>query len=350
MTRILQASIAAAIGVTAFFFMSQAHAHCFVGSRFFPTTLAIEDPCVADELSLPTVSVLKNGDDPSARELEIEGEFSKRITDDFGISVEGAFTRLRRPAPGRSASGFQNLETTFKYQFLTAPEAEFVLSAGLSVEWGNTGNPSVEAEPFDVLTPTVFFGKGFGDLPSEVSYLRPFALTGTVGYAVPMLSRIVETSVEVEVEDGEVELEIEREVERIPKVLVYSATLQYNMRYLSSNVVDLGLPNFINQLIPIVEAKFETPIANTLTSGTRTTGTVNPGVIWIGQHFQVGAEAIIPINRQSGRDVGWMVQVHFFLDDIFPTTIGRPIFPDVVLPTTVGRPTIVAVGTSQGGR
>jgi hypothetical protein len=32
-----------------------ANAHCFVGGRFFPAMLATDDPCVADEMSLPTV-------------------------------------------------------------------------------------------------------------------------------------------------------------------------------------------------------------------------------------------------------------------------------------------------------
>lgn len=328
MTRTLKVPIAAATGLTALLGMSQAHAHCFVGSRFLPATLAIDDPCVMDEMSLPTVSVLKNGDDPSAREIDISGEFSKRITDDFGISVGSAFTRLRVPG-GPSASGFQNLETTFKYQFLTAPTAEFVMSAGLSVEWGHTGNPSVGAEKFSTLTPTVFFGKGLGDLPNEFSWIRPVAVTGLFGYAVPTWSRTV--TVSVDPDSGEVSFDEERH----PNFLRYGATLQYNMRYLSSNVVDLGLPEFVNQLIPIVEAQFKTPVANILTSGSRTTGTVNPGVIWVGQYFQVGAEAIVPINRRSGRDVGWMAQLHFYLDDIFPTTIGRP---------------ILAASTNEGGK
>src|SRR5438477_11471492 len=60
---------------------SDALAHCFVGARFFPATLAIDDPCVADEISLPTVSIFKNGDDPSAKELDVSGEYSKRITE-----------------------------------------------------------------------------------------------------------------------------------------------------------------------------------------------------------------------------------------------------------------------------
>ena len=84
------------------------------------------------------------------------------------------------------------------------------------------------------------------------------------------------------------------------------------MPYLKSAVVDLGLPDFINHLIPLVEATLQTPVANTLTSGTLTTGTINPGVIWVGNTFQVGIEALIPINRQSGTNVGVIAQLHFY--------------------------------------
>ena len=35
-------------------------------------------------------------------------------------------------------------------------------------------------------TPTMYFGKGFGDLP--IGCLRPFALTGTLGYRSPTRS------------------------------------------------------------------------------------------------------------------------------------------------------------------
>src|SRR5262245_63406019 len=77
--------------------LTDALAHCFVGARFFPATITVDDPCVADELSLPTVSSFKNEDVPAARQLDISGEFSKRITDAFGVSVESTWTRIRPP-------------------------------------------------------------------------------------------------------------------------------------------------------------------------------------------------------------------------------------------------------------
>jgi hypothetical protein len=221
-----------------------------------------------------------------------------------------------KPPGGPAASGFQNLETTFKYQFLRDATHELGMSAGVSVEWGRTGAEQVGAERFSVITPTLFFGKGFGDLPDTVKWIRPVALTGQVGYAIPS-SR---STTEIEPDTGEIS------VTPNPQFLVYGATLQYSMPYLKSSVVDLGLPDFINHLIPIVESQFRTPVANNFGQSWVTTGTVNPGVIWIGDYFQIGVEAIIPINRASGTGVGAIAQLHLYLDDMFPTTIGKPLF------------------------
>jgi hypothetical protein len=44
---------------------------------------------------------------------------------------------------------------------------------------------------------------------------------------------------------------------------------------------------------------------------------------------------MIPVNRQSGGNVGVIAQLHFFLDDIFPNSLGRPIFANNI---STGRP------------
>jgi hypothetical protein len=304
---------------------SNALAHCFVGNRFFPATLIVDDPCVADEMSLPTVSYFRNGDDPSVRELDISGEYSKRITDTFGISVGSTWTQLRPPAPAAAASGFQNLESSFKFQFLTDPDREFVMSASLDVEWGHTGSAAVSADPFTTLTPTLFLGKGFGELPDRLQYLKPFANTLQVGYSVPTQS----SSTVIDPGTGL------PSTTPNPQFLVYGGSLQYSMPYLKSSVMDLQLPEFINHLIPIVEWRLQTQM-NNFNDEARTTGTINPGVIWVGNYYQVGVEAVVPVNRASGVGVGAIAQLHIYLDDLFPTTIGKPLFANSS-PTT-GRP------------
>jgi hypothetical protein len=310
--------------------LSETLGHEIVGNRFFPATLGIDDPGVNDELAFPTVDSFKTGDDPSFRQRDVSAEFSKRITEDFAISVNPTYSFLRPPGgpTGTGASGFQDWETTFKYRVYKNPEHEFVMSVGLSVEWGGTGVASVGADPFNTYTPTFYFGKGFGDLPDTLSWIRPVAVTGQVGYAIP--GRSSTTTFGIDPGSGAATVDTEFN----PRVLNWGATLQYSMPYLKSAVVDLGLPDFVNHLIPLVEANLQTPVANTLTSGTQTTGTINPGVIWVGNSFQVGIEALIPINRQSGTNVGVIAQLHFFLDDIDPHGIGKPIFGNAVQPAS----------------
>jgi hypothetical protein len=294
-----------------FFFalsVSNAFAHCFVGARFFPATLATDDPCVADEMSLPTVSWSKTGDVPPAGELDVSGELSKRVTEDFGISIGNTWTQIRQPG-SPTLAGFSDLETTLQYQLMKNDEHELAMLLGLIVDWGGTGaTNSGIGTPYSLLTPTFYFGKGFGDLPDEAGWLRAFAVTGQIGYQMPTTS--------FNVMQGTFN----------PQVLVYGGSLQYSMPYLKSEIQDYQLPDFINHLIPIVEAQFQTPAANNFGNSFVTTGTINPGVIWVGSYFQVGLEAQVPVNRESGHGVGVLGQLHLYLDDISPhTIIGQPL-------------------------
>jgi hypothetical protein len=304
-------------------------AHEIVGNRFFPATLGIDDPGVNDELAVPTVSSVKTGDNPPIRQHDVSGEVSKRITEDFAIALGATYSFLNPTDPtAAGANGFQNLETTFKYRLFKDPAHEFVMSVGLSVEWGGTGAANVGADPFNTYTPTLYVGKGFGDLPDTMSWLRPVAVTGQIGYAIP--GRNSTTTFSIDPDSGA----LTGDTEFHARVLNWGATVQYSMPYLKSSVIDLGLPEFVNRLIPLVEANLQTPVANTFTSGTQTTGTINPGVIYAANTFQFGIEALIPINKQSGSNVGVIAQLHFYLDDIDPHGIGRPLFGNASAPAS----------------
>ena len=280
-----------------------ASAHCIVGNRFFPATVIVDDPCVADELSLPTIAGFKNGDEPSAQELDIGGEYSKTITPNFGVSFAEDWIHLDIPHGG-TASGFDNLGTSFKYQIAKAPSAEFAMSVSLDVDWGGTGAREVGAASFSTLTPTAFFGQGFGFLPRVNE-----AAQALRDHRSDRLRRAHRSH--------------HRAEHRNPQFLVWGGTLQYSMPYLKSSVRDFGLPEVINHLIPIVEVDLQSEVSN-FDNEERTTGTVNPGVIYVGNKYQLAAEAIIPINRASGDDIGVIGQVHFYLDDIFPnSSAGR---------------------------
>jgi hypothetical protein len=313
---------AALIALTA----SSAQAHGMVGKRFFPATLAIDDPFVADELSLPTISHIKlRGDDesPPTRETTISAEFSKRLSTDFGFSLGGAY-KILNPDEGSQITGFDNMEVSLKYVFFKSDEHETLLSAGVSWDVGGTGSKKVGAESFDTVTPTLFFGKGFGDLPDSLDYAKPFAVTGSIGLALPTRRYNEIRTTEA---DGTVTSEREKNITTVQ----WGFSFQYNMQYLQSYVRDVGLPQPFSRMIPIVELALETPTNDPRTN--RTTGTVNPGIIWFGKYIQLGIEAVVPINTASGKNVGVLGQVHFYLDDILPQVFSWTPFSGVLGPT-----------------
>ena len=280
-----------------------ASAHGFAGSRFFPATLSTDDPFVADELSLPTVSSIVTPDGGGTRDTEIFSDIALRITPKWDIEFGETFITLN-PSQGKAVNGFDNLSIGSKYEFFENDEHEAVVSLGLAVDVGGTGSKVVGANTFSTWTPALFFGKGLGDLPQEWSLLRPLAVTGLIGVAIPSSART----------DGSPN----------PAVLQWGFAVEYSLIYLQEQVRDVGLRAPFDRLIPLVEFSFSDPL-NRGQSG-RTTGTINPGIIWSGKYFQVGAEAVIPINSRTGNDVGFIAQLHFYLDDLFPHSIGRPLF------------------------
>src|SRR5262247_2864573 len=90
-----------------------ARAHGIAGQRFFPATLTIDDPFVADELSLPSVLHIKG---PEGKQTTLGAELSKSITPRFGLSVEAEYNLLDPSDPEeRSSDGFGNPELSAKY-------------------------------------------------------------------------------------------------------------------------------------------------------------------------------------------------------------------------------------------
>jgi len=303
-----------------------AEAHGLIGKRFFPATLATDDPFVADELSLPTISYLKlrgSEEAPPTKQFDLSGELSKRLSPDLGVSVAGTFIILD-PDGGSSVTGFDNLELAAKYVFFKSAEHELLVSLGLSWDVGGTGSKKVDAESFNTWTPQLFFGKGFGDLPDQLELMKPFAITGALGLAIP--SRVHNKTFETD-EDGNVDVKKPLNA----TVFQWGFSFQYNLQYLQSYVRDVGLPAPINRMIPIVELVLETPIDGR--NAGHTTGTVNPGIIWFGKYFQLGIETVIPVNHDVSKNVGALAQIHFYLDDIWPQVFTWTPFHGVLGPT-----------------
>jgi len=312
--RSIATPLALAIGSSLILSAETAAAHGVAGKRFFPATLATDDPFVADELSLPTLESRRmpaSGDEAAMRETGFAIDVSKRITENLGIGF-GATYKVLAPDGGDTQRGFDNLAASIKYKFYQNDERETILSAGVDWDIGGSGSKRVGAESFSTLTPALFFGRGFGDLPESMKFIRPLAVTGLVGIGIPTRSSTISRG-----DEGEAD------VERHPHTLQWGFAVQYSLPYLQSFVQDVGLREPFSRMIPVVEVALSTALDR---GASGTTGTVNPGIVWAGSYAQLAVEAVVPVNNRSGNRVGWIAQLHFFLDDLFPTTIGRPIF------------------------
>ena len=279
-----------------------AGAHGFAGARFFPATILTDDPFVADELSLPTVAGSPRDAD-GAHEFGLDWDLAKRITPDLGISF-GQGWKYLKPSGSPAVTGLDAFHAGLDYQLFRDGPREAIGLVGLHASFGHTGRIAVGAPDFTTLSPTVAFGKGFGDLPQSLSWLRPIAITGNMSVDFPTKTTSADTT--------------------NPNNFNYGFAFEYSLEYLQRQVRDVGLKPPFNRMIPLVEVAFTTGLNRG--AGGQTVGTVQPGIIWAGQFVQVGAEVILPATRSTGRGFGGVVQLHFYLDDLFPGSIGRPIF------------------------
>ncbi|HWQ68637.1 MAG TPA: hypothetical protein VN494_01565 [Patescibacteria group bacterium] len=299
-------------------------AHGVVGKRWFPSTLAVEDPFVSDELS----TVVEHIRDPHALETEIEMELTKRLTPNLAIGIGGTRSIIR-PRGGHgeegeehehgeatgTSHGWQNPEFMLRYQFIRDPKRELAATAAINVSPGGVGNRSVGRLSGTTVSPALQIGKGFGDLPDWADWLKPVAVTTSVGFDL-------RTNRNNREEDAQ-------------HAFAWGVTMMYSVPYLQSFVKDVGLPWPFNRLFPIVEFNGET-----LMSGPEKgnhTAFANPGLIWAGRYMQLGVEAKIPLNNTSGSSVGILGMVHFFLDDIAPDIFTWTPFHGVLGPQTLPR-------------
>ncbi|CAB3807796.1 hypothetical protein [Pararobbsia alpina] len=283
----LRLTIVAATAAT-LMFPSLATAHAIAGDRVFPSTMAVDDPGVGDEANFEFGHQRVPGDNGDQSINTFEVEYDKLITSRLAISVDGTYAMQNNP----TAHGFDNFGVGLKYLLYVNEAHEFMTSIGLHAELGGTGSKAIAAS-YSTLSPTIFAGKGFGDLPDSLAYLRPIAITGEAGPSWTSGA-------------GQ------------PNSFDYGFTVQYSLPYLQQYVRDIGLPQPLSNIIPLVEF----PLSS---SQGQTTGTANPGFIWINRYGQFGIEAQIPINRASGSHVGILFQAHIFFDDVAPNTIGKPL-------------------------
>jgi hypothetical protein len=290
-----------------------AQAHGIAGNRYFDGTMTFDDPAVADEAILPLFTYQQYPTQGSSvSENRINAAFARLLTPTLAFTIDSGW--IHQNWPIGHTSGFDKTDIGLKYEAFRNNQHEALVSVSLDWGIGHSGSAAVGADAPDTIQPGIFFGKGFGDLPAQLSWLRPFAITGAIVDEIPLGS--VGRALAPNLATGGFDSVISPAVE----TLHWGFSIQYSTLYLTSRF-DGGPPTEepLNQWVPLVEFRFDSP------RGQQTAATANPGFAYVAVTWQVSAEAIIPLNHAGGTGPGFRTQLLFFLDDLIPSVFGKPL-------------------------
>jgi hypothetical protein len=290
-----------------------AHAHGIAGNRYFPGTLTFDDPAVADEAIVPNFSRLKHPDGGAdVTDNRINWSFTRLLTPTVGIFIDSSWIARNWGVTNRG--GFDVTSLGIKWEVYRDNPHEALISANLAWGIGNSGAQGVNANAPHTIRPGLFLGKGFGDLPDSVSWLRPFAVTGAFVLEHPTGS--VSTNLGIDPISGQLGPMLTRNVD----ILHWGFAVEFSTLYLTSRFTG-GPPKEepLNQWVPLVEFAFDS------SRGTKSTATMNPGLSYVAVTWQIAIEAIVPLNGASGHHIGGRAQLLLFLDDLAPSLFGRPL-------------------------
>jgi hypothetical protein len=291
-----------------------AHAHGIAGNRFFPGTLTFDDPAVADEAIVPNFSSAKHpGEGGDVVDNSFNWSFFRLLTKTLGVGIDSGW--IHRNWGTSQQSGFDTTNLTIKGEVYRNNLHETLVAAGLTWGIGHSGAQGVDADTPDLIRPGIFFGKGFGDLPDSLAWLRPFGITGAATLEHPMTGTSINSGIDPQT--GQLGPMITRNVD----TLHWGFAIEFSTLYLTNRFTPGKLPKQepLNQLVPLVEFSFDSP------RGQKTSATMNPGLSYVAVTWQVAVEAIVPLNSEAGRSVGARAQLLLFLDDLIPSLFGKPL-------------------------
>jgi hypothetical protein len=294
-----------------------AQAHGIAGNRFFPGTMTFDDPAVSDEFLIAPSNLKHPLDSTSGFNVvddRIPWAFARLLTPDVSIGIDSGWIH-RSGAGFPTQTGFDQTSLTIKRLMYKDDRHETLISASLSWGIGGSGSQGVGANSPDIIRPGLFFGKGLGDLPDSLSWLRPFAIAGAVTLDLPMRSSTVNFGFNTDIN------QFGPTVGPAVETLHWGFAIEYSTLYLTSRFKPGQLPKEepLHQLVPLVEFAFDSP------RGQKTIATMNPGLAYVEDVWQISVEAIVPLNSESGRSIGARGQLLLFLDDLIPSVFGKPL-------------------------
>jgi hypothetical protein len=189
-------------------------------------------------------------------------------------------------------SGFDNLEVGLKHQIFTSERRETIVSLMALVE-APVGAERAGAEDHAAVGFHALLARGLGDLPRELSWIRPLAVQTDTGVEAPLGAGRPDTE------------------------MVANVALQYDLSVLHEHVT---FPGWMERFVISTELNFETPLGGPQRGETETF--VTAGLTWRAKQVQVGLAFQVPVEGGNDHRFVVMPMVSWFYDQTFPR-LGR---------------------------
>ncbi len=278
-------------------FVASADAHGIVGARSFIEPFVTEDVNPKNEFVIARPEHSWGAD---AKVFAYGFGLEKKLSDDLSLTLDSAWLHVSpRDSAEPSESGFDNLGITLKYALARSEEHEAIVSFAFE-STAPVGSHHVGAEEDWSFRPFLLYGKGFGDLPDSLGWLRPLAIQGDFG---PEFAADHEHTA----------------------AFVHDVAFQYSIPYLQASVKDIGLGWPLANLIPVFELNFEHGLRGEESGTTAVFAT--PGLVYMDSWVELGVGGRFGLSDSAREEVdpGVIFIVDLFIDDIAPWTKWQPL-------------------------
>jgi hypothetical protein len=277
-------------------FAPQADAHGVVGQRTFIEPFVTEDVNPKNEF---VIARPEWHDSRDGHDLSEAFSLEKKLADRLSLTLDSAWAHVSPEASDEpSESGFHNLGITLKYAFFVNPDHESIASFAVESA-APTGSADVGAEKNWAFKPFFLYGKGFGDLPDRLRYLRPLAVQGDFG---PEVSAGPGTAT----------------------TFAHDICLEYSIPYLQAVVRDFGIGWPFNDLIAVTEFNFGHGVHGEEAGSDVISMT--PGIVYMDRYMEIGLGGRVPLSGGARDEFDWGLIgiVDLFVDDLFPWSRWQP--------------------------
>lgn len=197
------------------------------------------------------------------------------------------------------ATGWDNLDFSYKWAILKFDSADFLLSLGPNLEVPS-GDESIGASPYTKVGADLLFEKGLVEVPDGLAALRAFQFEGDYFW------------------DASVRGPSEN-------LLFTSTEIEYSIGYLDQYVTGYQVNQFLSHLTPHLDFQYSQYLS-TRDNSAAPDFELTPAVAWINRIFEINLGVQIGLNHSSTAtgNVGfvWLFGVSF--DEVWPALGWTP--------------------------